>query len=77
MARDDGFRTMLAVQEKRNAGPPPKASFKYAYSPPDLGIIVPSSAKQRAPRRRAWFYNTKHKRYKIRNIMLYMDNINY
>lgn len=49
MAKDEGFNTIIVVQEYRYASTGPKPSIRYGYSPPDLGIIVPSSAKQRAP----------------------------
>ena len=44
IASDDGFKTMLEVHTKRNAGMGPKASNRIGNSPPDLGIIVPTSA---------------------------------
>ena len=44
IARDDGFRTMLDVHTNRNAGIGPKASSRMGNSPPDFGIIVPTSA---------------------------------
>ena len=44
IARDDGFSTILDVHTNRNAGIGPKASNRIGNSPPDLGIIVPTSA---------------------------------
>ena len=49
IAMAEGLRIIIAVHEKRYAGIGPKASYKYGYSPPDFGINVPSSAKDRAP----------------------------
>ena len=37
------------THENRNAGGPPNASIKYAYSAPEDVFIVPSSAYARAP----------------------------
>lgn len=44
MAKEEGFRTITVVQEYRYATIEPKASSRYGYSPPDLVIMVPSSA---------------------------------
>ena len=46
----DGFNTIDDVHTKRKAGMGPKASSKYGYSAPDLGIMVPSSAYVKEPK---------------------------
>lgn len=52
-----GFSIKTEVQANKKAGTGPRflcngpnASFRYAYSAPDLVIIVPSSAYDRAPK---------------------------
>lgn len=49
IATCDGFNINVDIQENKNAGIGPKASIKQAYSAPELGFIVPSSAYDRAP----------------------------
>ncbi len=49
IATEDGLSRIMETQEKRKAGAGPNASRRYAYSQPDLGIMVPSSARLRAP----------------------------
>jgi hypothetical protein len=49
IATCDGLSINVDIQENRNAGIGPNASIKYAYSAPELGFIVPSSAYAKAP----------------------------
>lgn len=49
MARDEGFKTVADVHANKYAGIGPNASNNTGNSPPDFGIIVPTSAYDNAP----------------------------
>ena len=51
MVREEGLMMRARVQLNRKAGSGPKASYRYEYSPPDFGIMVPISQKHKEPRR--------------------------
>ena len=44
IAKADGLSTTQLVHANKNAGKPPNASNIIGNSPPDLGIMVPTSA---------------------------------
>lgn len=49
IANMEGFRTNTETQANMKAGKEPNASWKYVYSAPELGSIVPSSLYAKAP----------------------------
>lgn len=49
MANIDGLSTTTDTQANMKAGSPPNASWRYVYSAPEFGSIVPNSLYDRAP----------------------------